>query len=90
MKSVGAAGVADTELYGKTDKTKPEGLAFPVLDKIWGQTAERGAIPIIKAAADPELTGRGFACETTCSALLSWHKIPAAGLCPTLCSANAC
>eukprot|EP00891_Asterochloris_glomerata_P003412 jgi/Astpho2/3412/fgenesh1_pg.00054_%23_66_t len=54
-------GVADTELYSKTDKSKPEGVAFPVLDKVWGQSAERGAIPIIKAATDPELTGRGFA-----------------------------
>ncbi len=65
-----AAGVADTELYSKTDKSKLEGVAFPVLDKVWGQSAERGAIPIIKAATDPELTGRGFACETTCSSLL--------------------
>ena len=66
-----AAGVADTELYGKTDKSKPEGVAFTAVDKVWGQSAERGAIPIIKAATDPELTGRGFACKAI--ALRSCH-----------------
>ena len=63
MLALAIAGVADTELYGKTDKSKPEAVAFTAADKVMGQSAERGAISIVKASTDPELTGRGFACE---------------------------
>jgi len=53
-------GIAQTELYAKTDKDKPEGVAFDLIQKGYNQSAEDGSISILKAATDPDIQGQGF------------------------------
>jgi NAD(P)-dependent dehydrogenase (short-subunit alcohol dehydrogenase family) len=52
-------GITSTPLFSKTDKSKPVGAAVSVLEKIVGQDAERGASPLLYAAASPEVEGNG-------------------------------
>ena len=53
------AGITDAPLYKKTDKSDPMGAQVAVANAIAGQPTERGASPILYAAASPELTGDG-------------------------------
>jgi NAD(P)-dependent dehydrogenase (short-subunit alcohol dehydrogenase family) len=53
-------GVAQTPLYDKTDKGKPEGVAVHLLQKVYSQSAEDGAISLLKAATDSDIQGHGF------------------------------
>ncbi|KAK9829350.1 hypothetical protein WJX72_005314 [[Myrmecia] bisecta] len=55
-------GVTTTPLYEKSDRAnKPWAFAVDVAQKLYGQSEERGASPILYAAASPEVTGRGGA-----------------------------
>lgn len=51
------AGIADALLYKKTDKSKPMGANVALANAIGGQPTERGASPILYAAACSELEG---------------------------------
>ncbi|KAL3155087.1 hypothetical protein ABBQ38_011150 [Trebouxia sp. C0009 RCD-2024] len=53
-------GIADTRLYPKLDFSKPEAVAFNAFESIYNQSAEDGAISLLRAATDPSLTGQGF------------------------------
>ena len=52
-----AAGITSTPLFDKTDKTKPMGAFVSTLNPLVGQPEERGASPLLYAAASPELDG---------------------------------
>ena len=52
-----AAGITSTPLLDKTDKTKPMGAFASTLNPLVGQPEERGASPLLYAAASPELNG---------------------------------
>jgi NAD(P)-dependent dehydrogenase (short-subunit alcohol dehydrogenase family) len=54
-------GITSTPLYDKTDKTKPMGGLVATANAIAGQPAERGSMPILYAAASPEVEGKGGA-----------------------------
>ena len=54
---VSAAGITSTPLFDKTDKTKPMGAFVSTLNPLIGQPEERGASPLLYAAASPELDG---------------------------------
>jgi NAD(P)-dependent dehydrogenase (short-subunit alcohol dehydrogenase family) len=54
-------GIADTDIFDKTDKSKPVGGAVSVLNQVVGQPAERGASPLLYAAASPDVEGKGGA-----------------------------
>lgn len=51
------AGVTKSGLFPKSDKSKPVAIAVDVMQKMWGQPEERGASPIIYAAASPDVEG---------------------------------
>ena len=53
-----AAGISSTPLFDKTDKSKPMGAFVSTLNQIVGQPAERGASPLLYAAASPDLDGK--------------------------------
>ena len=52
------SGITDTPLFNKTDKLKPLGGAVSALNTVVGQPAERGAGPLLYAAASPDLDGK--------------------------------
>ena len=52
-----AAGITSTPLFDKTDKSKPMGAFVSTLNPLVGQPEERGASPLLYAAASPELDG---------------------------------
>jgi len=54
-------GITDAPLYKKTDKSDPMGAQVSIASAIAGQPTERGASPILYAAASPKLTGKGGA-----------------------------
>ncbi|KAK9812796.1 hypothetical protein WJX72_003991 [[Myrmecia] bisecta] len=54
-------GITSTPLYDKTDKTKPMGAMVSTANAIAGQSAERGASPILYCAASKDLDGKGGA-----------------------------
>jgi hypothetical protein len=51
------AGISSTEVFDKTDKKKPMGAFVSSINPLVGQAPERGASPLLYAAASPELTG---------------------------------
>lgn len=51
------AGITDAPLYKKTDKSKPMGANVALSNAIGGQPTERGASPILYAAACEDLAG---------------------------------
>ena len=51
------AGITSTPLFDKTDKTKPMGAFVSTLNPLVGQPEERGASPLLYAAASPNLDG---------------------------------
>ncbi|KAA6424661.1 MAG: hypothetical protein FRX49_05328 [Trebouxia sp. A1-2] len=53
-------GLADTPLYPKLDKSKPEAAAVNLFEKVFHQSSEDGAISTLRASTDPSLTGQGF------------------------------
>lgn len=53
-------GIARTDLYAKNDKSKPEGVAFDLFQKVYYQSAEDGSVSILRPATDPDLQGQGF------------------------------
>lgn len=53
-------GLADTPLYPKLDKSKPEAVAVNLFEKVFHQSSEDGAISTLRASTDPSLTGQGF------------------------------
>ncbi|KAL0042386.1 hypothetical protein WJX77_010878 [Trebouxia sp. C0004] len=53
-------GTAKTAIWDKMDKEKVEGVAFDLTAKPTSQSQETGALPVIRAATDPTLTGQGF------------------------------
>ena len=58
LGDVAHAGITDAPLYKKTDKSDPMGAQVSIASAIAGQPTERGASPILYAAASPELTGK--------------------------------
>ena len=50
-------GATDTPLFEKTDNNKPIGAAIRRVKNIIGQPAERGASPLLYAAASPDVEG---------------------------------
>ncbi|CAK0731708.1 hypothetical protein CVIRNUC_000032 [Coccomyxa viridis] len=54
-------GITDAPLYKKTDKSKPMGANVALSNAIGGQPTERGASPILYAAACEDLAGKGGA-----------------------------
>ncbi|CAK0731701.1 hypothetical protein CVIRNUC_000031 [Coccomyxa viridis] len=54
-------GITSTPLFDKTDKSKPMGAFVSTLNPLVGQPEERGASPLLYAAASPELDGKGGA-----------------------------
>ena len=52
-----AAGITSTPLFDKTDKTKPMRAFVSTLNPLVGQPDERGASPLLYAAASPEIDG---------------------------------
>ena len=54
------AGITDTPLFEKTDNEKPIGAATRRLKDVVGQPAERGASPLLYAAASPDVEGELF------------------------------
>ena len=57
MNQACCAGITDAPLYKKTDKSKPMGANVALSNAIGGQPTERGASPILYAAACEDLTG---------------------------------
>ena len=51
------AGITDAPLYKKTDKSKPMGANVALSNAIGSQPTERGASPILYAAACEDLAG---------------------------------
>jgi NAD(P)-dependent dehydrogenase (short-subunit alcohol dehydrogenase family) len=54
-------GIVRTPLYEKSDKLKVEAATLDLFSRVWNQSAEDGAISMLRAATDPALQGRGFA-----------------------------
>lgn len=54
-------GITKAPLYSKTDKSKPMGLNVSIAQAIGGQDTERGAGPILYAATNLGLSGKGGA-----------------------------
>ncbi|CAL5223524.1 g6055 [Coccomyxa viridis] len=54
-------GITSTKIFDKTDKTKPIGAFVSTINPILGQPEERGASPLLYAAASPDLDGKGGA-----------------------------
>ncbi|CAL8465703.1 g5239 [Coccomyxa elongata] len=54
-------GITNAPLYAKTDKSDPMGASVAISNAIAGQPTERGASPILYAAAAKELDGKGGA-----------------------------
>ncbi|CAL8465705.1 g5241 [Coccomyxa elongata] len=54
-------GISSSSIFNKTDKTKPLGAAVSALNVFAGQPVERGASPLLYAAASPDLDGKGGA-----------------------------
>lgn len=52
------AGISSSSVFNKTDKTKPLGAAVSALNVFAGQPVERGASPLLYAAASPDLDGK--------------------------------
>lgn len=62
------AGISSTEVFDKTDKKKPMGAFVSTINPLVGQHPERGASPLLYAAASPDLTGEpGTRCTFTIS-----------------------
>ena len=57
MSCTCCAGITDAPLYEKTDKSKPMGANVALSKAIGGQPTERGASPILYAAACENLAG---------------------------------
>src|SRR4051812_803225 len=51
-------GITNAPLYAKTDKSDPMGASVAISNAIAGQPTERGASPILYAAASKELDGK--------------------------------
>ncbi len=60
-----SAGITDAPLYKKTDKSKPMGANVALANAIGGQPTERGASPILYAAACPNLEGMALSTFST-------------------------
>ncbi|KAK9812671.1 hypothetical protein WJX72_001593 [[Myrmecia] bisecta] len=54
-------GISDTPLFDKTDKSKPMGGFTSAMNVLVGQPAERGASPLLYAAASKDVEGKGGA-----------------------------
>ena len=52
------SGITNAPLYAKTDKSDPMGASVAITNAIAGQPTERGASPILYAAASKELNGK--------------------------------
>ena len=49
------AGVTSTDIYNKMERGKPGTIGLEIAEKLWGQSPERGARPMLYAATAPEL-----------------------------------
>ena len=63
MSHKNCAGITDAPLYKKTDKSKPMGANVALSNAIGGQPTERGASPILYAAACEDLAGVAHCCS---------------------------
>jgi NAD(P)-dependent dehydrogenase (short-subunit alcohol dehydrogenase family) len=54
-----APGLVSSPLYNKADHKKLSTIVIQLSRLVYGQSTQRGALPMMRAATDPELTGKG-------------------------------
>ena len=67
------AGISSSSVFNKTDKSKPLGAAVSALNVFAGQPVERGASPLLYAAASPDLDGKP-SCRTLHQMCQAWQS----------------
>ena len=75
-------GMTSTPVYAKTDKSQVLANVLDAAQKVFGQTEERGAIPLLHSATAPELTGDACTCLLSLQGVL-WHSVG-----PCMCKAQ--
>lgn len=63
-------GMSSTPVYGKTDKSHVMANVLDAAQKVIGQTEERGAVPLLYAAASPEMSGKPCAVQNLAATIL--------------------